>query len=272
MDSLRTCFFKWQIRIITLLASLVGLFIELPELTNVRAELSICPAQCWGLGFHNNFSMLSLSARQKPNWEDAKIFDTVRRQQASDHALTKGNRNPEMRDQPEGKIISWALPVVSVLSLWFHTLNSSPFDNSTAEALLYPFHKWENLKLREVTCPRPITGAVVWIWVECPPRLHVLNCNPHCQVLRGWRLHLTMVWRGGAFGECLGSDKVITQLPLLNPREYIRRGREALCWWLTPIILAVCDWEDGGLKLVHEYSSWDRISKITREKWMWLKQ
>jgi hypothetical protein len=43
---------------------------------------------------------------------------------------------------------------------------------------------------------RNLGYAVVWV---CLPRVHVLKSDLHCEVLRGWKLSLCMVFGGGLF-------------------------------------------------------------------------
>lgn len=40
--------------------------------------------------------------------------------------------------------------------------------------------------------------ATVWVQVMCvPQRPHVLKFNPHCVVVKGWKIDLTIVFRVG---------------------------------------------------------------------------
>jgi hypothetical protein len=65
---------------------------------------------------------------------------------------------------------------------------------------------------------------MVWVYSS---RLHMLKFNFHCEVLRGWKFHLIMVFRGGAFGRWLRIDKVIrVEPPWLNPGDFKRKGEK----------------------------------------------
>lgn len=65
-------------------------------------------------------------------------------------------------------------------------------------------------------------------WFLCVPRFRMLKFNPHFEIIRGWNLNPTMMFRSRAFGRQLGLDKAILvelQDQILDS-IYIGRGRE----------------------------------------------
>lgn len=70
----------------------------------------------------------------------------------------------------------------------------------------------------------------------------MLNINPNHEILRGWKLNLTVIFISKMFGKRLGLDMVIrVELSSLNTGGFIRRGRRrpenAMCMHFLSITL-----------------------------------